>query len=61
MTADYHCPECHGQLANAGAANAWQCERCREIVVEAVDGTARRVRSFYRRVSPSRWGGLHGR
>jgi len=58
MTADYGCPDCDGQLRDAGAANAWQCRRCGEIVVEAIDETHQRVREFYDRATGRWWGGL---
>lgn len=57
-TAAFHCPQCDGQLVDAGAANAWQCRRCSQLVVEVVDETARRVREFYRRATGQNWGGL---
>ena len=57
MTADYCCPTCDGVLRDGGAANAWRCQRCGQLVLEAIDETHQRVKSFYRRAS-GRWEGL---
>jgi len=59
MSPNYSCPSCGDRLRDAGAANAWRCRDCGEIVVEAVDGARDRVREFYQRVG-GRWGGLRG-
>jgi len=58
--ANYCCPSCDGRLQDAGVINAFRCRRCGQRVAEAVDGAQQRVRSFYRRATERRWGGLRG-
>jgi ribosomal protein L37AE/L43A len=58
MTANYDCPSCDRRLVDAGASNAWGCQHCSEIVLEAVDKHSERVQEFFRRATSKRWGGL---
>jgi len=58
--ANYDCPDCDGQLYDAGASNAWRCRKCGKRVLEAISTSGRKVRQFYRRATERRWGGLRG-
>jgi ribosomal protein L37AE/L43A len=39
MTADYACPDCDGRLRPRVRRLMYECERCREIVIEVADAT----------------------
>jgi tRNA(Ile2) C34 agmatinyltransferase TiaS len=59
MTAAFSCPDCDGRLADAGAANAWQCKRCGTWTVEQTTDSRQRVEAFYQRASDT-WEGMLG-